>query len=133
MRQRGYAALGAMMVVFALGAVATIGLNARTRDLGFEARSLRRHQARWAAESGIARARLRRASGRPLGLQASLPGHLVCSRVSYSTTADGNDRIRATGRCIREGRKDVTITIDITLRGAGRGRIVRWREGPTPR
>ena len=131
--QRGHAATGATMVVLALAAVATVGLHARTRDLGFEARSLRRHQARWAAESAVARARARRAAGLAIDVQGNLPKHLVCDRIRYSAVAPARDRVVATGICVRAGRSDVRMAIDVRLQGEGRGRIVDWREAPTVR
>lgn len=124
---RGYAALGALMVVVAVTAVATVGLSARTRDLGFEARRQRRAQARWAAEAGLAHARARRARGQAVVVQGTLPKHLVCDRIDYRVTGTAS-RLEVEGRCLREGRAEIRHRLQVGLRGSGRGTVTEWRE-----
>jgi len=114
------------MVVTALSVVAVVGFSARTRDLAFEARSLQRHQARRAAESGVARARMRRAQNRSPEIEGTLPAHLVCDRISYRTEAH-NDTLVATGICER-GDVRIRARLEVIIRGPGMGTIDAWRE-----
>lgn len=128
-RSSGYVSLGVLMAVAALAVVVTVGFNSRSRDLSFEARSLRRHQARWAAESALARARARRAKNQRSEVSGTLPPHLVCDEVGYRSSEDIAGTIRAQGWCRRDGRRDVRAVIRVKLTGRGRGRIVSWQEG----
>ena len=127
-QQGGYAVLGALMVVVALATVTTIGLSARTRDLGFEARSLRRHQARWAAESALARARMRREAGRPETVEGRLPTSRACETLTYQTRRLADKRLAAVGTCYRSGRADIHARITVRWTGPGRGQLASWSE-----
>ena len=119
------------MVVAALVAVAVGGLQARTRDLGFESRALRRTQARWAAESGIARGAERLSRGVPPEVRGTLKPHSVCDRIAYRVqrTAGHTTTLESIGRCSRAGRKDAEVRIRVSYQKSGtRLRVTDWRE-----
>lgn len=97
---RGWTALAMLMMVGALVALTTVGLSARTRDLGFEDRSHMRAQARWAAESGLAQSQNR--LPRAKSFQGKLSGNEVCRTVTYRarTTRVGSEvAVEAHGVC----------------------------------
>ena len=122
--QRGWAILGALAITAAMTTLVAVGFGARHRDLSFEARTLQRTQARWAAESGIARA-LGRSGAR--ALKGRLPSTKECTKVAYQVRRTGQD-ITATGRCIPPKGPDRTVTI---VAAVARGRVQSWRERPT--
>lgn len=116
-RQRGWAVLGALMAISGLTVVITIGFRARDRELDFEDRGLQRAQARWAAESAIARSQSRGFST----VQGELASTEVCARVRYQVRRTPQGTLQATGWC-GDARP---VTIEVRVAG---GRIVSWSE-----
>lgn len=137
--RRGYAALLALMVVAAIGALASAGLEARTRDLGFEERGLCRAQARHAAESAVAVGRAALAAGHAPPTAGALRGAegftigwaLRTRRLSEQVL------LEAEGTCSSPGpgalaRHPHTSRASLEVRlqpQSGRWRVVSWREG----
>jgi hypothetical protein len=131
--ERGAMTPLAYLIVGSIAIVAAIGLRARTSELDVEARSLCRVKARWAAESGISRARSELSVGRmPSTLSGFLSsagdGTVVRYRLDVGR-GGGSVVLEAEGTCTRRGDRPVSASIVAELKGGGsRWRVVEWSE-----
>jgi hypothetical protein len=113
--------------------LAAVVLRARTAELDTEARSFCRTQARWAAESGINRARAELAQGKlpgPTGGVLSTAGESAEVRYRLDVGRNGSSIIlEAEGSCVRRNDRPVRASITAELKGGGtRWRVIAWAE-----
>lgn len=130
---RGSIVANALILVGTSAVVAAILLRARSSELEVEPRSFCRTQARWAAESAIARARAELGAGKlpgPSGGVLSSAGERAEVRYRLDVARGGGSVVlEAEGSCTRKDDRPTKVSISAELKGGGtRWRVVSWVE-----
>jgi len=121
--------MAAMLAVAAAGVVLYLGQSQRADEIRHEGRALCRVAARTAAESAVARARGRLATGRSATRITGSHGDDV-RYVATVRSAGSSATVVAEGRCEQEGRPAIAH-IEARLKRRGRSwQIVAWRDDP---
>lgn len=123
----------AYFAVATIAIVVALGIAARRSDLAFESRGLERAQARWAAESALARAMAELSAGRlPSNMSGPLKGS-TCAEVRYALKVERSPRgvsLIGEGLCQENGRsRPARSRITALARGSGnQWRFAEWNE-----